>query len=156
MNARLTGLRDFMLLFFFIDLGAKLDFSTLGGEIVPAAGVEATGVDFDPEAVRTLRRQRLPVRFGDGEDPDFVASLPLAQARWVITTFPQWESNRALLHALQAAQFNGSIVGAVRDMAHGRALEAAGVAYILNPCDDAADHAARRLATQIHTPKDLT
>ncbi|MDP3281650.1 MAG: cation:proton antiporter, partial [Nitrosomonas sp.] len=36
-NARLTGIRDFLLLFFFIDLGAKLDFSTLGGEIWPAA-----------------------------------------------------------------------------------------------------------------------
>jgi Kef-type K+ transport system membrane component KefB len=36
-NARLTGIRDFLLLFFFIDLGAKLDFSTLGGELWPAA-----------------------------------------------------------------------------------------------------------------------
>lgn len=36
-NARLTGIRDFMLLFFFIDLGSKLDFSTLGGELWPAA-----------------------------------------------------------------------------------------------------------------------
>lgn len=35
-NARLTGIRDFLLLFFFIDLGAKLDFSTLGSEIWPA------------------------------------------------------------------------------------------------------------------------
>jgi Trk K+ transport system NAD-binding subunit len=120
-----------------------------------AAGVEAIGVDFDPEAVRALRRQRLPVRFGDGEDPDFVASLPLAQARWVITTFPQWESSRALLHALQAAQFNGSIVGAVRDAAHGRALAAAGATLILNPFDDAADYAAQQLAAQILTPKEL-
>ncbi|MDP1525596.1 MAG: cation:proton antiporter [Rhodocyclaceae bacterium] len=35
-NARLTGIRDFLLLFFFIDLGAKLDFSTLGEELWPA------------------------------------------------------------------------------------------------------------------------
>ena len=35
-NARLAGIRDFLLLFFFIDLGAKLDFSTLGGELWPA------------------------------------------------------------------------------------------------------------------------
>jgi Kef-type K+ transport system membrane component KefB len=35
-NARLTGIRDFLLLFFFIDLGSKLDFSTLGEEVVPA------------------------------------------------------------------------------------------------------------------------
>ncbi len=36
-GARLTGIRDFMLLFFFIDLGARLDFSTLGSELWPAA-----------------------------------------------------------------------------------------------------------------------
>ena len=36
-SARLTGIRDFLLLFFFIDLGAKLDFSALGGELWPAA-----------------------------------------------------------------------------------------------------------------------
>ncbi|MDP3133698.1 MAG: cation:proton antiporter, partial [Burkholderiaceae bacterium] len=36
MSARLTGIRDFLLLFFFIDLGAKLDFSTLGAELVPS------------------------------------------------------------------------------------------------------------------------
>jgi Kef-type K+ transport system membrane component KefB len=38
MNARLTGLRDFLLLFFFIDLGAKLDFSTLGAKVGSAIG----------------------------------------------------------------------------------------------------------------------
>jgi Kef-type K+ transport system membrane component KefB len=35
-NARLTAIRDFLLLFFFIELGSKLEFSTLGQEIVPA------------------------------------------------------------------------------------------------------------------------
>jgi len=35
-SARLTGIRDFLLLFFFIDLGSKLNFSTLGDELVPS------------------------------------------------------------------------------------------------------------------------
>ncbi len=39
--ARLTGIRDFLLLFFFIDLGAKLDFSILGGELWLAAILSA-------------------------------------------------------------------------------------------------------------------
>ena len=290
MNARLTGIRDFLLLFFFIDLGARLDFSTLGAEVMPAvvlslfvlvgnplivmaimgwmgyrkrtgflagltvaqisefsivfvamgitlghvgvqalglttlvglvtitvstymilysqplyerlapwlgpferrrplrelavererygdgepeavvfglgrygsrlleqlraAGIDAIGVDFDPEAVRQLRRRHLPVRFGDGEDADFVESLPLARLRWVITTFPQWESNRALLHALHSAGFNGRVAGAARDAAHGRELAAAGVQRILNPFDDAADHAAQGLAAIIRAPE---
>ena len=36
-GARLTSLRDFLLLFFFIDLGAQLDMGALGGQIGPAA-----------------------------------------------------------------------------------------------------------------------
>jgi Kef-type K+ transport system membrane component KefB len=286
MNARLTGIRDFLLLFFFIDLGAQLDFSTLGDELLPAAvlslfvlignplivmaimgfmgyrrrtgfmagltvaqisefsivfvamgitlghvgvealglttlvglvtitvstymilyaqplyarlgprlrvfererpfremagasddpatrpvqavvfglgrygsrlleqlraaGVEAIGVDFDPEAVRELQGRGLPAVFGDGEDANFLETLPLRQASWVITTFPQWESNRTLLHALRAMDYRGRVVGAVRDAAHAHALAQAGVDGIFNPFDDAADHAAAQLARDI-------
>jgi Kef-type K+ transport system membrane component KefB len=114
-----------------------------------ADGVRAAGVDFDPEAVRALQHRGPPVYFGDGEDPEFLASLPLAQARWVITTFPQLESNRALLHALHEVRYGGPVAAAVRDPVHGRALAEAGVPLILNPFEDAADHAARRLADEL-------
>jgi hypothetical protein len=125
-------------------------------EQMHASGVAVVGVDFDPEAVRALQGRGLPVLFGDGEDPDFLETLPLRQARWVITTFPQWESNRALLHALHEVKYGGRVVGAVRDAAHGRALAAAGVAQVLNPFDDAADHAATRLAHDIQEQETST
>ncbi|MNC59206.1 hypothetical protein D3C75_1090010 [compost metagenome] len=89
------------------------------------------------------------MRFGDGEDPDFLESLPLRHATWVVTTFPQWESNRAFLHALQQAGFQGRVAGVVRDDQHGAALNAAGVARVLNPFSDAADFAARSFAAEI-------
>jgi Kef-type K+ transport system membrane component KefB len=286
MSARLTGIRDFLLLFFFIDLGSRLDFSTLGGELWPAAvlsvfvlvgnplivmaimgymgyrkrtgflagltvaqisefsivfvamgitlghvgvealglttlvgvititlstymilyshvlyerfapwlgaferrrpfrelaverqrrpegtpevivfglgrygarlleqlkahGTHALGVDFDPEAVRALRRKGLPVRFGDGEDPAFLESLPLEGTPWVVTTLPQWESNRVLLPALRSAGFTGNVAAVVRDEAHAEALSDLGVERILNTFNDAADYAARVFAAEI-------
>jgi len=118
-----------------------------------AAGVEVLGVDFDPEAVRELRRRKLPVRFGDGEDPSFLESLPLEHTPWVITTFPQWESNRAFLEALRQAGFSGKVAGVVRDEVHGDAMGAAGVARVLNPFNDAADFAARNFAAEIAQTK---
>ena len=78
-------------------------------------GIRALGVDFDPEAVRALRRRGLAVRFGDSEDPDFLETLALQEVPWVVTTLPQWESNRAFLHALRAAGFKGRVAGVVRD-----------------------------------------
>jgi Kef-type K+ transport system membrane component KefB len=113
------------------------------------AGVHVLGVDFDPETVRALRRQGFAVRFGDGEDPAFLDTLPLADAAWVVSTLPHWESHRALLHALREAGYRGRVAGVARDAAHGAELKRAGVARILNPFDDAADHAARVVAGEI-------
>ncbi|MGD8276126.1 MAG: cation:proton antiporter [Thiohalocapsa sp.] len=278
-GARLTGIRDFLLLFFFIDLGAKLDFSTLGAELWPAAvlslfvlignplivmaimgfmgyrkrtgflagltvaqisefsivfvamgiglghvGVEALGlttlvglititlstymilssgalyrllapllgvferrtpdrepvgeaperaeappeilvlglgryghrlaarlrgkglsmlgVDCDPELVRRLAAAGFPVRFGDGHDAAFLETLPLAGLRWVISTLPDLESNRALLHALMEYGFQGEIAIVARDEQQGAELWRLGVPVILYPFRDAVDFAA--------------
>ena len=119
-----------------------------------ADGVQAIGVDFDPEAVRALQHQALPVHFGDGEDPGFLESLPLPHASWVVTTLPSWDSNRALLHALKEAGYRGRVAAAPRDPAHARALHQAGVALVLNPFVDAADHAAAQLAQHLSRKED--
>ena len=43
-----------------------------------AQGLQSVlGVDFDPETIRDLHKLRQPVRYGDGEDPSFLESLPL-------------------------------------------------------------------------------
>ncbi|MDZ7809636.1 MAG: NAD-binding protein [Arhodomonas sp.] len=112
-------------------------------------GIPALGVDFDPEVVRRLRDHGLSARFGDAEDPAFLESLPLRGAEWVITTLPQWPGNRALLSALRGAGYAGQTAGAVRDELHGYALHRAGVDRVLNVFEDATEHAARLLATEL-------
>jgi Kef-type K+ transport system membrane component KefB len=119
-------------------------------------GIHVLGVDFDPEAVRSLQGAQLPVRFGDGEDPAFLESLPLNQARWVISSLPLWDANRALLHALKEVGYAGQVAGVARDPTHQRQLEAAGVARVLNLFDDAADHAARSLHAAIRSKEETS
>ncbi|MDV6345768.1 cation:proton antiporter [Nitrosomonas sp. Is37] len=291
--ARLTGIRDFLLLFFFIDLGAKLDFSTLSGELWPAAvlsvfvligkpiivmiimgymgyrkrtsfqtgltmaqisefsiifiamgiilgyleqdmlglvtlvgivtitfsaymimnsqrlyeflaillgifertrpyreisierqrsmvdntkiiifglgrygarvltqlhnhGVGVLGVDFDPEAIRTLRHRNVPVRYGDAEDPAFLSTLPFASVDWIVTTIPEWSANRALLHALKEAGFKGRIVGLARDDERALALQQAGVTRVVNIFQEAADHAVDYLVQEIEDQEKIS
>ncbi len=292
-SARLTGIRDFLLLFFFIDLGAKLDFSTLGGEIVPAmvlsafvlignplivmaimgymgyrkrtgflagltvaqisefsivfvamgislghvgmqalglttlvgvvtialstymilfshalydrlapwlgvferkrphrelavdlqprgtarpdivvfglgrygerlarrlkdSGLAVLGVEFDPELVRRLRAQGMEVRFGDGQDADFLESLPLEGVPWAVSTLPDLESNRALLHALATRGFAGEVAMVARDDAQGAALKRAGAPTVLYPLRDAVDFTVEHLAGLIRSEKETT
>jgi Kef-type K+ transport system membrane component KefB len=281
-NARLTGVRDFMLLFFFVDLGAKLDFATLGGEVWPAVvlsafvlignplivmaimgymgyrkrtgflagltvaqisefsivfvamgitlghiGVEALGlttlvglvtialstymilyshalydrlspwlgvferkdpfresgaqpsanadgafdvvvlglgrygsrlaggltagglrvlgVDFDPEATAAAPRAGLTVRFGDAGEPEFVETLPLQPAAWIVSTLPDLEANRALLEALRQRGFAGRIAVVARHESDAVALGEMGVPTVLHPMQDAVDFAVTTL-----------
>ena len=39
-------------------------------------------VDYNPDLVRSEPMGQ-PVLFGDAEDPEFIATLPLARTRWV-------------------------------------------------------------------------
>jgi Kef-type K+ transport system membrane component KefB len=291
-NARLTGIRDFLLLFFFIDLGSKLDFSTLGSEVWPAialslfvlignplivmaimgymgyrkrtgflcgltvaqisefsiifvamgislghidngalglttlvglitiavstymilyshplyeklgpwlgfferkrphrelavaverhdlreadvivfglgrygsrlalslkeAGLKVLGVEFDPEVVRDVRRQGLPVRYGDGIASEFLESLPLKQTRWVVSTLPDMASNRDLLRGLRELHFTGEVAVVARDEFDSFALMQMGAQTVLYPMRNAVDYAVESLIAIIH-PKEPT
>ena len=276
-NARLAGIRDFLLLFFFIDLGAKLDFSTLGGEVMPAivlslfvlignplivmaimgymgyrkrtgflagltvaqisefsiifvamgislghvgpealglttlvglatiamstymilyshplyqklapflgwferrnpfreqavesdtrttaapeviifglgryggrlalqlqeAGIRVLGIDFDPEQVIAMRERGIAVHYGDGQESGFLEELPLNNAKWVVSTLPDVESNVAFLNALKERRFRGEVAFVARDDEHGLRLKQAGAPTVLYPMRDAVDY----------------
>jgi Kef-type K+ transport system membrane component KefB len=120
-------------------------------ERLHTAGVRVLGIDFDPEAVRALHERGLRVNYGDGEDPAFVQTLPLRNARWVVSTLPDAGSTRALLHSLAEAGWRGPIAAAARDTVQKDELTRAGVILILNPFEDAADFAALTLADKLVT-----
>ncbi len=113
------------------------------------AGFSVLGVDFDPEVVRHLRRQGMAVRFGDGQDPDFVDGLPLEGVPWAVSTLPDLESNCVLLHALKERRFAGGIAIVARDEAQGAALKRAGAPTVLYPLRDAVEFTVEHLSSLI-------
>ncbi|MCU0840460.1 MAG: cation:proton antiporter [Thiobacillaceae bacterium] len=119
-----------------------------------ATGLTVLGVEFDPELVRRLRREGLTVRFGDGQDSDFLESLPLEGVPWAVSTLPDLQSNRALLHALAERRFAGEIAVVARDEAQGTALKRAGAPTVLYPFRDAVDFTAEHLADLIRPGKE--
>lgn len=105
-------------------------------------GVSVLGVDFDPQAVRDWHRQGLRAQYGDAEDPEFPATLPLAQARWVVSTAPQRDVNLALLQALRAHGFRGRTALTAHTEADAAQLREKGAHRVLMPFADAAQQAA--------------
>lgn len=109
-------------------------------------GLEVLVVDFDPEAVRSLRSKEIPVRFGDAEDMELVATLPLDHAQWVVSALPEEDANLMLLQGLREQGFTGTVAVTARGLKNESLLASRGATRIFHPYDDAADFAANEIA----------
>jgi Kef-type K+ transport system membrane component KefB len=119
-----------------------------------AEGLRVLGVDFDPQIVREQQGNEISVRFGDAQDIDFVATLPLAGVPWVVSTLPDLDSIRTLLHALEACRFDGRIAVVARDEQQGQALMREQHVTVLYPFRDAVDYVGEHLSRQILSRKE--
>jgi hypothetical protein len=80
---------------------------TLIAEGIEAQGQRVLVVDLDPDALDRCRERVSQVIYGDAEDPEFLLSIPLDQASWVVSTVRGLDINLALLHGLRAAGYEG-------------------------------------------------
>lgn len=111
-------------------------------------GWNVLGVDFDPEAVRTWRRQGLLAHYGDAEDPEFPASLPLAQTQWIVSTIPSRDINLTLCHTLRQHGYAGQLALTAHTLNDAERLSAAGAEVVLLPFTDAAVRAVELLSAR--------
>jgi Kef-type K+ transport system membrane component KefB len=126
-----------------------------------AAGREVLVVDWDPKAAaepETAGRAR--VVFGDADDAEFLGSLPLQHAAWVVSTIPQVEMSKVLMHGLRRWGFAGKLAVTTHqdgdtsrfaaDLANGD------LDLVINPFDDASTAAARRIVIGAAGPREGT
>ena len=120
-------------------------FGTAVAEHLHQRSCRLLAVDFDPELVRRHNREGYTVHYGDAEDPEFIGSLPLAQAKWVVSTVRDRNINRMLLNGLREQGFRGKVAVSTASRHEARLFEQEGVDMVLIPYDDAAKEAADRL-----------
>lgn len=102
-------------------------------------------VDFDPEAVRRHAKDGYIVRYGDVENPEFIASLPLENIKWVVSTLRDSQINRMLLTGLRQQGYQGKTAFAVTSRHDQARFEKEGVNIVLEPYADAAKEAVEKL-----------
>lgn len=105
-------------------------------------------VDFNPDLVRAGDATGHPVMFGDAEDPEFIATLPLGRAQWVVSTARERHVNLSLIHSLRSLGYHGRIAIAAQAADDVIRLEQAGADLILLPFADAAREAVDRIMGQ--------
>jgi Kef-type K+ transport system membrane component KefB len=108
-------------------------------------GDEVLVVDFDPRTVTEDRDDDVPVIYGDAEDPELPEQLPLASARWVVSTLRGYEVNAALLSSLRHHGFTGHVAVSVDDEDAAERLTAAGAHLVVRPFHVAAGPFVQRL-----------
>jgi len=102
-------------------------------------------VDFDPLVVSEWRNGRLSVQYGDAEDPEFIARLPLDDAKWVISTLPDLHSNNILIDALRHEKFKGRVAVTTHYPLQRELLLRRGSDVVLLPYRDAARQAVEHV-----------
>ncbi len=108
-------------------------------------GYRVLGIDFDPDLLRRREKIGLDVRYGDAEDPEFLATLPLEGSRWVVSSLRESSINRTLLHGLHSLGYSGQIAATAHTPTEAEQLEQAGTDRVLIPYADAAAEAVDTL-----------
>jgi Kef-type K+ transport system membrane component KefB len=111
-------------------------------------GWRVLGVEMNPDLVRTGDATGHPAMFGDAEDPEFIATLPLARVHWVVSTARECHVNLSLLHSLRSLGYSGRSAITAQALEDAARLEQAGADLILLPFADAAREAADRIMEQ--------
>lgn len=106
-----------------------------------ARGRHVLGVDFDPAAVQAWNARGWPAVYGDAEDPEFALHLPLAGARWVVSSVREPHVNRAIVHAVRHAGYSGNLALSAHTRADAAAANGHAADLLLVPFEDAADRA---------------
>ena len=108
-------------------------------------GYRVLGVDFDPNLIRRQASNDYEVRYGDAEDPEFLASLPLGQVRWVLSSLREMPVNLALLHGLRDQGYKGRVAVTAHASVNAGQLKQAGADRVLMPYAAAAAEAVDSL-----------
>ncbi len=127
-------------------------FGTSIGMRLKRRGIRVLGVDFNPFAVRRWRALGLDHVYGDATDPEFMADLPLRDAKWVVSTVPvhltglsHEDVRTTLIQLLRAGGFRGRIAVTSHDPRDTETLLHVGADLVLEPFQDAADRAVEIL-----------
>lgn len=106
-------------------------------------------VDWDPHTrIHTddpALAGRITTRFGDADDPEFPASLPIDSTRWIVSTIPRVDTNKVLANSLRrwGATAKLAVTAHTATDVQRLAPETAdgSIDLILQPFEDAADAA---------------
>lgn len=102
-------------------------------------------VDYNPETIRVLIKKHIPCIYGDVGDPEILERINLMDAKTVVSTIPDYESNLFLIYETKKQNKHTLIFIVSEDIEHALDLYRAGADYVVVPRIVSGDKAAEIL-----------
>ncbi|KKU76113.1 MAG: Transporter, CPA2 family [Parcubacteria group bacterium GW2011_GWA2_47_64] len=99
-------------------------------------------VDFNPRSIARLAESKIPYRYGDAEDVEFLEEINVAKAQLVISTIPDLKTNLLLVNYYRSHNSAGIIMTISHSVESTQELYEAGASYVVMPHYLGASHAA--------------
>jgi Kef-type K+ transport system membrane component KefB len=119
-------------------------------------GASVLGVDFDPQVIAAWHKHKHWAQYGDADDPELAAWLPLAHTRFVVCTAPRLETNLSVFRAVKEHGYTGKIALTAHQAHDAEVLKELGADLLLMPFVDAANAAADVLLALASPPTTTT
>lgn len=91
------------------------------------------GIDFDPGVVKEWQDQGRHIVYGDMEDPDLLARIPMSESRIIISTVPDFRLSMQLMKSLKRVNYEGRVFLNARQEKDYQLLANCGAEEVLRP-----------------------
>ncbi len=102
-------------------------------------------IDYDPESIKSLQKENIPFKYGDAEDLEFLQEVGFPNARIIVSTIPDYETNLLLVKYYRKSNSDGTIIVIASQISDANDLYDAGASYVVMPHHLGAHHAAQMI-----------
>ena len=90
-------------------------------------------VDYNPETIMKLARKNIQCRYGDAGDMELIGELKLEKAKMIISTIPDFETNRLLIEKVKEKNKRAIIIVISHQIDEAIKLYEEGASYVVLP-----------------------
>lgn len=115
-------------------------------------GLRFLVVDFNPQAIARLQKARIPHQYGDAQDVQFLEELRLEKVKLLISTVPDFETNRLLIRTLRRVNKKAVAIVIAHQAADAACFYKEGASFVVMPHYMGADYASsliKKLGTDL-------
>lgn len=104
-------------------------------------------VDHDPEVIKQLRAIQIPCMYGDASDINLIEQLHLNQAKMIVSTIHEYETNALIIQEAKKTDENIVLIVSARNMSDAERLYLKWANYVIVPHIISGNHTALMIET---------